>query len=486
MKLPTLDAIEREIARRSLLDFSCYIMPNYDASWHHAVLCDYLDRLLKGDINRLMVTMPPRHGKSQLVSRHFPAYVFGRNPDEQIIACSYSADLASRMNRDTQRIIDSEAYRELFPNSQLYGKNIKTVAHGSYLRNSEIFEIVGHKGAYRSAGVMGGITGMGCTIGIIDDPVKNQDEAESETYRNKLWDWYTSTFFTRLEKNARILLVMTRWHEDDLGGRILNAMKKKDGDKWHVVNFPAIRENLTNKEDPRAIGEALWKNKYDKKDLAVIETTVGPRVWSSLYQQDPAPDKGGMFPKHKWRYLNEPPIDIVAKCRYWDRASSEKQSSDYTVGVLIGRDIKGSYYVLDVIRFHGGPGQVEQTIYNTAISDGDETIIGFEVDPAQAGSFEKYTYAKTLSGFDVRFVPARDNKVIRARPLSTQVDAGNVYLLKRDWNEQYITEMQSFPFGKNDDQVDGSSGAYRIVALNIAIDNIDLMASSDKEIQWAI
>jgi len=202
-------AVQREQARRGMLRFAQYTFDGYVTNWHHALVCDALDQLIAGTIKRLIVLMPPRHGKSELVSRRLPAYILGRDPNARIIATSYSADLASRMNRDVQRIIDSEAYRELFPASRLWGKNIRAGAGSTYLRNSDLFEIVGAGGVYRSAGVGGGITGMGFDFGIIDDPIKNRQEANSKVYRDSLWDWFTSTFYTRQEKDARILVTMT-------------------------------------------------------------------------------------------------------------------------------------------------------------------------------------------------------------------------------------------------------------------------------------
>lgn len=205
-----------------------------------------------------MVFMPPRHGKSELVSRYFPAWAFGNHPDLSMIASSYADDLISRMNRDVQRIIDSPGYRRVFQEIGINAKNIRTTAQGNYLRNSDIFEIVGHKGAYRSAGVGAGITGMGADILNIDDPVKDAKEANSETVRKSVWEWYTSTAYTRLSPGGGVLLTMTRWHVDDLAGRLLEAMKKGEGDRWEIINFPAIA--ITDELNRRS-GEALHQGK---------------------------------------------------------------------------------------------------------------------------------------------------------------------------------------------------------------------------------
>ena len=244
-------------------------------NWHHRLLCEYLDDFTKKKIRRLMVFMPPRHGKSELVSRKLPAYIFGCNPDANIISTSYSADLAQRMNRDVQRIIDSPAYGELFPETKLFGKNIRTVT-GHALRNSDIFEIVGHRGSYRGAGVGGGITGMGGDYIIIDDPIKNREEANSSTYRKKLWEWYTSTLYTRQEKEGSILITLTRWHEDDLAGRLLElAEKDPQADQWEVLLLPAVAEKERHPRDPRQEGEALWPGKYPIDELMKIKATIG-------------------------------------------------------------------------------------------------------------------------------------------------------------------------------------------------------------------
>jgi hypothetical protein len=199
-------------ARESILDFTTYTYPGYEVNWHHQLICEHLDRFATQRDQRLMVFVQPRSGKSELVSRRLPAFLLGRDPDAAIIAASYGADLARRMNRDVQRIIDDEAYRRLFPGTTLTGKNVRSDAHGSYLRNSDMFEVVGRKGYYMGVGVGSAVTGMGGRYLLMDDPVKNRKEANSATYRQSIWEWYTSTFYTRLAPGGNILLTVTRWH----------------------------------------------------------------------------------------------------------------------------------------------------------------------------------------------------------------------------------------------------------------------------------
>lgn len=202
MRLPTIQEIRLAKARKGLSYFTLHTKPDYLLGWVHKEICDELDRFLQDVADkkspRLIITMPPRSGKSELVSRRFPAFALGRNPELQIIATSYSSDLSQRFNRDVQRVIDDEKYFDLFPNTRLSNSRVRTDSRGSYIRTSDLFEIVGHAGAYRSCGVGGGITGQGADILIIDDPIKDRAQAGSKTIRDSIWDWYTSTAYTRL------------------------------------------------------------------------------------------------------------------------------------------------------------------------------------------------------------------------------------------------------------------------------------------------
>ena len=215
--LPTLEEIQKEKARRRLIDFTTFTKPDYEVNWHHRNIANVLDRMVSRELKRVMLFTPPRHGKSELVSRRFPAFILGKDPNASIIATSYNSSLASSMNRDVQRIIDSPKYQELFPNTKLIGTHENPI--GNYLRNSTMFESVNYEGSYVSAGIGGGITGRGADFVIIDDPIKNRKDAESKTHRDAVFDWFTSTVYTRLEKDACILITLTRWHEDDLAGR---------------------------------------------------------------------------------------------------------------------------------------------------------------------------------------------------------------------------------------------------------------------------
>lgn len=437
-------------------DFVLYVDDNYRMNWHHRLLCDYLDKLACKEIRRLMVFMPPRHGKSELVSRKFPAYLLGRNPDTSIISCSYSADLASRMNRDVQRLIDSEKYSVLFPESHLFGKNIRSTAKGSFLRNSDIFEIVNHRGTYRSSGVGGGITGMGGEYIIIDDPVKNREEADSATYREKVYDWYTSTLYTRLEKDGCILLTLTRWHEDDLAGKLLKA--SEDGaDQWTILELPAICEEPIKPYDIRREGEALWKWKYDESALAKMKATVGSRDWAALYQQHPTPGEGGTFKREWWNYYKVLPNGLYDYVQSWDCTFKDAQSSDYVVGQVWAR--KGSSrYLLDQVR---GRMSFTETIRAVrSLSAKWPQAVRKLIEDKANGTAVIDVLRKELPGLVP--VEPEGGKIVRANAVTAVVEAGNVFLPDPSiapWVHDFVEEHALFPNGSNDDQVDAQSQA---------------------------
>lgn len=407
-----------EASRRNLLDFVTYTFPQYQVNWHHAYTCLRLQAWARGETKRLMIEEPPRHGKSELVSRRLPAWIFGIDPSAQIIASSYSADLTRSMNRSVQRIIDSDEYARVFPSTSLYGKNVRSTTEHSWLRNTDEFEVVGGTGYYKSAGVGGGITGRGFTHGIIDDPFKSRKEADSATIRNAVWDWYTSDFYTRQESGACILLTMTRWHEDDLAGRLRNAMHE-GGDEWEIITLPAICER-PNDVDTRSAGEPLWPEKYDLEDLAKIRAAVGTRDWMSLYQQKPSPQGSGMFNREWFEVVDSPPTNIVKTVRYWDMAATKPKAGrdpDYTVGVLMGKMTDDRYILLDIRRIRDNPGQVEALVRQTAIEDGVKTHVHIEQEPGSSGVMVIDHYIRrVLAGFVCKGNRVTGDKSSRAHP----------------------------------------------------------------------
>ncbi len=460
--------LRQELARRCLLDFTTFTYPTYEVNWHHGVMCRYLDDFAFGRIKRLMIFAPPRHGKSELTSRRLPAFIFGNDPDATIIAASYGADLARRMNRDVQRIMDDDGYRHLFPESQLFGKNIRTVAQGSWLRNSDMFEIVNRKGYYLSSGVGGSLTGSGASYALIDDPVKNRAQANSPTYREGVWEWYTSTLRTRLTPDGAVLLTCTRWHQDDLAGKLLALASSDPGaDQWVVVRFPAIAEDPVADYDRRQADEALWATKFDEGKLSRTRVSLGTYDWNSLYQQRPAPREGGMF-KRSWFDIVGAAPKNARRVRYWDKAGSTSKKSDFTAGVLMARDAEGVYYVEDVVHGQYSALERERIIKQTAQIDGHNVTIWLEQEGGSGGKESAEATVRNLAGYTVHKETASGDKETRASPFSAQCEAHNVKLVRGDWNTGYLEELTAFPNAAHDDRVDGSSGAFNKLAVQIA------------------
>jgi len=510
------ELLKRRRARRHLLRFTLYTKPDYQATIYHYRVADVLTRVIAGLTpdptligmpapadnpykvldptapKRVIITQPPQTGKSELASRRLPAYAFGCNPDLRIIATSYGDGLATLMNRDVQQIIDSEAYARLFPKTTLNSSNVRTAAYGQPLRNSDIFEIVNYKGKYKSAGIGGTITGFSGDLGIIDDPIKNRDDAESEVYRNNLRHWFTTTFRSRLvaNPNSAIIIMHTRWHSQDLIGWLLELEKdKQDADKWVLINLPAVLDVIPDKVkeakyydayvkyDKRPIGGLLWPERLPQATLNSIRA-YDPDDYEALYQQRPIQPGGEMFPREKWVIIAKEDFivfDDMTFVRYWDKAGT-KDGGAYTAGVLMcydpSRRYGVNYIVVDVVRVQREAFEREKAIKQTAQLDTryntDEMMVTTWLEQ-EGGSGGKEsaqnTAINTLAGYAVEYETATGDKAVRAKPFSSQQKAGNVGLVLGLWNDDYIAELAAFPMGKYKDQTDGSSGGFNKLAL---------------------
>jgi predicted phage terminase large subunit-like protein len=446
------DHIRLLLARRCLAEFALYTDDRYRMNWHHRLLCGYLDRFVAGQLRRFMVFMPPRYGKSELVSRKLPAFIFGRDPDANVIAASYGADLAQRMNRDVQRIIDSPKYGEVFPDTSLFGKNIRTIASGSYLRNSDIFEIVGHRGSYKCAGVGGAITGMGGDYIIIDDPVKSREEANSLTYRDRLWDWFAGTLYTRREKDAAILITLTRWHEDDLAGRLLElARKDSDADQWEVLSLPALCEpENRHPMDDREENAPLWADKYDYADLMKTKATIGIYEWSAQYQQRPQPAGGTIF-RREW--MNKTYRELPAGAQIiqtWDLPFKNSEASAKCAGIVMAR--RGAeIFVIDCVNEKMSFTDSVTAIQNLTAKHPKARAKVVE-DKANGPAIINYLQ-KDIPGM-IAFNP-KGSKEDRALSVSPYFEAGNVcFPESAPWKGDLISDLVRFPSGVYKDTVD--------------------------------
>lgn len=445
----------RALARTDGLEFARYIVPKYEVGAHTRLLFDKLNAVERGEIKRLMVFMPPRHGKSMATSELFPAWFLGKNPKKQVVVASYAASLAQSFGRKVRNLFGSSEFASLFPG---VGLASDSAAKDNWHTNNG--------GVFTAVGIGGGLTGKGADIAIIDDPIKDMQDADSETIRENTWDWYRSVLRTRLMPGGAIVVVLTRWHQDDLAGRLLDDMDAGHGEQWDVVSLPAVADSQ-NDALGREIGEALWPARFPLSELEPIrKADAGGRTWSALYQQKPTPGEGLLF-KTAMLGMSDTYPECVQTVRRWDLAATKQMGSrdpDWTVGVKMGVTKTGRFVVLDVVRLRGGPDEVEQVIVATAERDGHHVHIGLPQDPGQAGVAQVQYLTRRLARFIVKACRETGDKATRASPLASQVNVGNVDLVRAPWNRAYIEEMASFPAASHDDQVDASSGAFEMVA----------------------
>lgn len=426
------ELLRRRIARRSLIDFTCYTNRQYKPAAHHRLIAEKLEAIERGEIDRLMINMPPRHGKSELGSRRFPAWFLGRNPAATIMSASYNLDKAEEFGGEVRDIVRSSEYRKLFPE---VGLKEDTRAKGFWRTEQG--------GFYISAGVGTALTGRG-TVGpivLIDDPLKDRAEADSERHRENVKQWYSAVVLSRFPK--AVIVVQTRWHEDDLTGWLLSE-QAKGGDKWDILELPAIS----------ADGKALWPEFYPIDVLQRLKRSTIPRDWSALYQQRPAPDDGDYFKRDWFRWYDEKPkhLRIYGASDY----AVTEGDGDYTVHIVVGVDSEDNLYVLDLWR-----GQTSS-----------DKWIGAWVDLVRQWKplmwvEEQGQIVKSIGPFlDKRMreervycrreqVASAHDKPTRSRSIQARTAMGKVYLpSKAPWMQDFTQELLVFPAGKHDDQVD--------------------------------
>lgn len=435
--------------------FLGYSNPKYELEWFHKIIADHCQMLLEGKIKNLMVFMPPQHGKSEIISRNFPAWAFGQNPDLKIAGCSYSSDLAEQFSRSIQRTIDSAEYQSIFPNTFLNGSNVRTSAKG-YLRNVDLFEMVGHRGFYKAVGVGGSLTGTPVDIAIIDDPVKDANEANSPIFRQRVWDWYNTVLSTRLHNESRQLFIMTRWHEDDLAGRILKA----EPQDWVVLAIPAICEKENDGGlSSRKVGDALWPSRHSLQKLNKQKARA-PREFSALYQQHPTIE-GGNIVKRDWF-----PKISLADFRalrfnepmhfYLDTAYNKKkkgQDNDPS-GILAACRIGNYIYLYNAMKIWKEMPDLLRFLpeYMAAHDASSESKLNIE---PKANGISVVQMLKESTKLNVKETPTpTEDKEVRLRVVSPRCECGRVILVEGTWNDEFLDEVCGFPAQPHDEFVD--------------------------------
>ena len=427
----------RRQSRNSLLAFTSYTNAQYRAARHHQLIAAALEEVERGENDRLMIFMPPRHGKSELASKRFPAWCLGRKPERQLIAASYNSDLASDFGRNVRNIVASPEFGQVFP-----GVSLAPDSQAANRMNTS------HGGAYVAAGVGTAVTGRGAHIALIDDPFKDREEADSERRRELVWDWYRSTLFTRLMPNGAVVLIQTRWHEDDLAGRLLEQDGRiEDGGQWKVLELSAIS----------ADGNALWPEWYPIPALERIKATIGAREWSALYQQRPQPDDGTFFQRgwfNEWDKL--PPLRLYGSSDY----AVTDGGGDWTVHRVWGVDSNDNLY-----RIAGWRGQTPADQWIDAKLDliekhkphawfGEAGVIQKAVEPMLVRRMRERKVRCRME-----WVASIHDKATRARGFQARASMGQVYFEPG----ADLSEFLSFPAGKHDDEVDVASLMGRVL-----------------------
>ncbi|MBV9242064.1 MAG: phage terminase large subunit [Acidobacteria bacterium] len=406
---------------------------------HHKVLFKRLERMTSRESNRLMIFMPPRHGKSETVTIHYAAWRLERDPMLNIIIGSYNQKLANRFSRKVRAIAKEH---KLALSKERFAADEWETREG---------------GGVRAVGVGAGVTGFGGGLVIIDDPIRGRADAESAAFRDKTYEWFTDDIYTRLTPDGQVILIQTRWHEDDLAGRLL---KHTDGDKWDVLRLPAIAEEKDELE--RKPGEALWPAKFDAKRLEAIRRLQGHYSFESLYQQNPVPKSGDLF-QRSWftKYVDSRPTGLTW-VRGYDLAISEKTSADYTASFRVAKDRTGNYYIDGGIRR-----QIDFPTQRRLVEDlvrNERDTVHYIEDALHGRALYQDLKAKlTADRARLKSVRVEGDKYSRALTFAGAAENGLVHLVRGSWNAALVDELSSFPKGRHDDQVDAITLAFNAI-----------------------
>jgi predicted phage terminase large subunit-like protein len=470
----------REVSRRDLLHFTKYTMPEYQINWHHRLICETVQRMLlpidhPDALRKVIISLAPRHGKSELISRRLPAFLLGINLKTQIIACSYNATFATKIARDVKKIMMQKEYSVLFPDTIL-PDNRKD--NQSLSNTKDLFELK-EGGYYRSAGVGGAITGLGAHWLILDDPYKNREDADSDIIRSNVSEWYRSTFRTRGEKDPRILIVQTRWHPDDISGELIEMQHTdENADQFHVIKLPAICDEMSD-YDERAIGEALWPDKYGLNELNNIKLSIGEREFNALYQQNPTVSGSNewgpeLFPDTIWcEAFPEIAKRTGTVIAIDPSVGTGSRMGDYSAIVAMCRDDMGNLYI-DTLMDRMNIEKLKDAVCFMANKYRPE-IVACEANAFQhllINEFKERLSKLALTG-QVIGLKNNINKEIRIRRLGPYLEKGQFKFVRSAGNLILLKQLKSFPVGSHDDGPDSMEQALRslINLFNFKVNN---------------
>lgn len=422
---------------RSLLAYARLHVPEYETPWHIRLVAAKLEAVERGEIKRLMLFLPPRHGKSQLASQLFPAWYLGRDPRRQVICASYAQGLADDFGRKVRNAMSSPEHLSVFPGSGL--SRDSTAAE-------RFSTAVG--GAYVAVGRGGPTTGRGANLALVDDPLKDREEADSETIREKLKSWYAEVLYTRLAPGGSVVVIETRWHQDDLAGWLLREHASQG---WDVVSLPALAE----KDEPNRLeGEALWPERYSRDVLLATKAQMGG-AFSALYQQRPAAVEGVIFKRAWWGGYSGALPAFNRVVQSWDTAFKEGESNDYSVCTTWG-ETDTAYYLLHVWR--------ERVAFPALVAAAKQLAESWSPNVVliedKASGQSLVQSLKTETRLPVVAVKVGTSKESRASAVTPTVEAGKVLLpAAAGWRDAYLDELSQFPAAAHDDQTDSTTMA---------------------------
>jgi len=435
-------------ARFSLYDFTTWTMPAFEDTWFHRSFYKQLQRFADGEVTKMMVWIPPQTGKTEGATRRMTAYLLGVNPRLKVAIVSYNSPMARKFNREIQRIIDMPEYKEVFPDTRLNEKNVVTV-HGSWLRNADECEVVKHGGGFKTVGVGGPLTGSKVDVLIIDDVYKDAQDVWSTTVRSNIADWYDTVAETRLHNNSRQLVVFTRWHEDDLAGRIVKTHPKG----WEIVKYEAIKTGDPTDIDPRQPGEALWPERHSAEKLMAAREK-NAYAFEALYQQNPSP-KGGNYIRGEWFVIKDQATFPDMVYDMWIDGAYTKSTKNDPTGIMVCGTHAGKLYVKTFIEAYMEMPELLSTVRAVASANGINAKSRVYVEPKASGK----TLVQMLGNSGLNMVEIKsklvsDGKEARIHTAAPTINGGGVVLAQGAWNSVFIHQLEAFPGAKHDEAVD--------------------------------
>ena len=453
-------------------DLACYSIaqwPQFERAPHHELIISKLEAVERGEIKRLMIFMPPRHGKSFITSSIFPAWFLGRHPHYDVIFATYGQELSDDFGRRVRNFIAGPVHEAIFPNCGL--SEDSTSVHRFNTTAG---------GAYFAVGRGGSITGRGAHLLLIDDPIKDHEEANSETVRKALHEWYASVAYTRLMPGGAIIIIQTRWHEDDLAGWLL---REHASENWDVIRLPAIAEQ---DEGFRKEGEALWPERFPLPELERIRTAIGARAWASLYQQRPAPAEGVIFKRGWWQFYSQP-LTVASNhiVQSWDTAFKKGTENDFSVCTTWGVAGDG-YYLLHLWRERVEFPELKRVLASLAEQWKPNAILVEDKASGQSLIQE----LKVSTALPITPVKVDSDKQTRAQAVTALIEAGKIFLPQSaPWVSDFVEEMACFPNGIHDDVVDATTQALNYLRVkplrpSIVLGCLGFDGELDKEALW--